>query len=523
MPFEHPLVNQQTINWVNKHGTFDRSDVTRFLPVASPSGDALDRWQRVGEVLQAIVQYAFDNNEPLRPDGSRWSLSNIAQPDKLALSLAAHDVCVQVPALWVSQAYQAQLQQNELTPMLVSGSMKLHRLNRTLATFNLALQTSGASDGQTLAGACATGTHGAAIQVGAMHDTVRAVHLMVAPNRAVLIQAVSRPLTAVAGEDLTQWLGFPTELISDDTLFHAALVHLGSLGLVLNMVVETVPLYYLTRSIVPHQNNDMAWKAALQNPASANPTPYHFEVVVNPYAPLPSRQPRAWVISMDKTRFSGQPGIDVRPTIPEPPNPDLLGIIAHLLDIIDTPLGNSAFRKNVTRVLVDRFGAERSERQALPGVMFGPTGLPEGRGNSIEFAFDVQHALTGVESILTVLREQLRKEGRQFPGALGVRFVRSSEALLATNISDRTCFIELPSVDTAEVPLIFTACGEALEGAGIRFGCHWGQIHLNTPERIEAWWGPRAQQWKDARETLLTDATARTVFASPILADTGLA
>ena len=70
---------------------------------------------------------------------------------------------------------------------------------------------------------------------------------------------------------------------------------------------------------------------------------------------------------------------------------------------------------------------------------------------------------------------------------------------------------------------IFAACGVALHANGIVFGCHWGQTHLNTPERVEAWWGHRAQQWRAARAQLLPDATSRTVFASRILADTGLA
>ena len=56
MPFHHPHVKQQTIDWMNKHGTFTQPTVTRLLPVASTSSDSLARWQRVGEVCQAVVQ-----------------------------------------------------------------------------------------------------------------------------------------------------------------------------------------------------------------------------------------------------------------------------------------------------------------------------------------------------------------------------------------------------------------------------------------------------------------------------------
>lgn len=520
MPFEHPHVNQQTIDWINKHGTHERTGVTRLLPIASAAG-GLARWRRVGEVLKAIVQYAFDQREPLRPDGSRWSLSNIGMPARLALSLAVHDVCDQLPETWVSPAYQAQLAQEGMTPMLVSGSMKISHLNRTLDIQDLALQTSGASNGQTLAGACATGTHGAALRVGAMHDTVRAVHLMIAPNQTVLIQPGAEPLTANAASDLTHWLDLPTRLVSDDTLFRAALVHLGSLGLVLNMVVETVPLYYLTRTSVPYTNRDSGWREALQRPSRGEVEAHHFEVVLNPYRSLPSSQPHAWVISMDAARFNQQPDVEIRPTIPDAPNPDTIGILSHLLDLIDSRLSNPTFRKFVTKQLVNLYGDENKVERALPGVMFGPTATPERRGDSLEFALDAQHALTAVEAILDRLWVEL-KDGNQFPGVIGVRFVRSSQALLAANLAETTCYIELPALRTNEVKGIFAACGEALNGVQVPFGCHWGQTHLNNPPRVDAWWGERAQQWRAARRELLDTETARTVFASPILAETGL-
>lgn len=520
MPFQHPHVNQQTIDWINKHGTHERSGVTRLLPIASAAG-GLARWRRVGEVFKAIVQYAFDNREPLRPDGSRWSLSNIGMPVNLALSLAVHDVCDQLPESWVSPAYQTQLAQGDITPMLVSGSMKISRLNRTLDIQALALQTSGASNGQTLACACATGTHGSALRVGAMHDTVRAVHLMIAPDQAVLIQPASAPLTDDAAGDLEDWLEIPTRLISDDALFRAALVHLGSLGLVLNIVVETVPLYYLTRTSVPYGNRDAGWREALQRPRTGAVNAYHFEVVLNPYPSLPSHTPRAWAISMDAARFAQQPGVEIRPTVPEAPNPDTIGILTHLLELIDIRVGNPTFRKFVTKQLIKLYGDEEKVERALPSVMFGPTATPERRGDSIEFALDAQHALTATEAILDRLWHELRN-GNQFPGVIGVRFICNSDALLATNLAETTCYIEMPTLRTDEVKGIFEVCGEALDGARVPFGSHWGQTHLNTPARVEAWWGERAQQWRTARHELLDNATARTVFASRILADTGL-
>jgi len=520
-----PNVQTQTIDWMNEHGTFKRKSVERYLPIASTSRDLVDQWRRVGSVLQDILGFAFKNGTPLRADGSRWSLSNIAQPEKLALSLAAHDVAEEIPSGWRSAAYGASLAQAKLTPMLVSGSMKIQRLNRALALRNLAVQTSGASDGQTLAGACATGTHGAALRLGALHDTLRAVHLMVAPQQAVLVQPASGPLTAQSAADLSNWFGFPTTLVSDDVLFGAAQVHLGSLGLVLNAVVETRPLYYWTEVTTGHA--DDAWRRVLAeaSPASVaghDKNPNYLQVILNPFKPLPVDSKKAWVTSMTDTLFTNQAGVETRPEAATAPNPDLMAILASLTDFDDIGFTDAALRKRLTQELIARYGDKKRTRRALPGVLFGPTALPRGRGASVEFVVEGSQAEPAASALLRALEAQ-RKAANQFSGAIGIRFVKGSSALLAPNARPLSCFLELPGVRTQEIAGIYAACGKALTAQGIPFGCHWGQHLVEIKKRLSTWWGDsRAQAWRNARAELLPDAKARAVFASPILKTAGL-
>jgi hypothetical protein len=518
-------VTTQTIDWRNEHGTYSRKGVERYLPIASTSRELLDQWRRVGSVLKDIVGHAFRTAQPLRPDGSRWSLSNIAQPTKLALSLAAHDVAEEIPLSWRSAAYTAALGASKLTPMLVSGSMKIQRLNRALALRNLALQTSGASDGQTLAGACATGTHGAALRLGALHDTLRAVHLMVAPQRGVLVQPANGPLTQQAAKDLSLWLDFPTELVSDDALFGAAQVHLGSLGLVLNAVVETRALYFWNEVRTPHA--DAAWRRVLaeQSPASVAghaKNPSYLQVVLNPFTPLPVESQRAWVMSMTDTLFTNQTDVETRPEASVAPNPDLMEILADLVDFDDITFTDAAIRKRLTSELIGRYGSKKQTRKGLPGVVFGPTALPRGRGASVEFVVDGAQAEAAALAIMLALNAQ-RKSGNQFMGAIGIRFVKGSSALLAPNARAMSCFLELPGIRTKEIPAIYAACGSALTNQGIAFGCHWGQHLVDIKRSLTTWWGPeRTQAWRDARAQLLPDANARLVFASPVLKTAGL-
>lgn len=514
----------QTITWINEHGTYKKPGVTRILPIAA-AGDTYARWRRVGEVLQEVVGRAFQFNEPLRADGSRWSLNQIGVPTNWALSLAAHDVLEQVPDTWLSAAYQAELAQRDRVPMLISGSMKIGRINRFLALRDLALQTSGASDGQTLAGASTTGTHGAAIRFGAIHDSFSAIHIMVGPSQAVLVQPSSKPLKKAAAASLTSWLGFSTEVISDDAVFEAAIVGLGSMGLVLNVVVEAEPLYFLTSVTTPH--TDDKWWDVLRSMSPAgiagHPTdPWHLEVLATPYEQKPKTAPRAWVKTMIKTPYEDQPGVEIDPSHARRPNPDLIGMIAGASAFLDGTMTNAAFRAAITAQMIERYNQVKSVHRALPGVMFGPTALPKGQGQSIEFVVDGRAAALAVETLLQGLRSELGK-GRQFLGGIGIRFVGRSRATLAPNNKSPTCFIELPAIRAKETAKIYDACGAALSAAGVDFGCHWGQYLTGTKESLKTYWSESERQsWINARKKLLPTAKARRIFASRILGPAGL-
>lgn len=515
----------QSGDWSNEHGTFVRKNIRRLLPIASP-GSPLERWRAVGTAVNEAVTHAFTKNEPLRVDGGRWSLSKVGLPQKLALSLAAHDVLERVPNSWLGAAYSAQLGSEELTPMLVSASMKIERINRLLTMANLALRTSGASNGQTFAGATSTGTHGAALHFGAVHDMIRAVHLMTGPNRAVLVQPASKPLKAQARASLEHWLGIPTELISDDAVFEAARVGLGSMGVILDYVIECEPLYFLTQTATSHVA-DAPWKQVLATRSAAflgphSPQPFNLAVQLSVYKQHPAAKPRAWVSSSIKTRFTGQAGVEIDPSHPLRPNPDLISLVARLGEHLGTSVFNPVFRAAITAELVAQHGEGVSVRRALPGVLFGPTGLPRGQGHSVEFVVDAALALPAVETILDRVRTEFLA-GRQLLGAMSVRFVGRSSATLAPNTKAPSVFIEIPSIRTPETAGIYDACAQALTAAGIPFGCHWGQYLVGTRKSLENYWSTaQRDSWLAARKKLLPTEKARRIFASAILKGAGL-
>jgi hypothetical protein len=535
MPAKHPALKAHANNeWRDVHCANDAVRCVRYeiTPQAStPTGRLAD----VGGALAAVLQHAFDEQLTVRAGGGRWSLSNIGRPKDLLLDIANHRSVGAVADTWLSAAYAKDAQKAGVTPMFIAAGVTVNVVNRELAKKKLALQTSGASDGQTFAGAIATGTHGADMKVGALHDTVLALHVVVSPTSSFLIQPASAPLTQKAADTLARWFGIPCELKSDELLFRAARVHLGSLGVVLNVIVETVPLYYLLRRTSVHRDGDARWRAVLtsrhpngadeQHPAN----PDTLALVLHPYLPMPETEPRAFLTSMTKLRYGGQAGVstEIGPTSLKSDLADLIPGLVHLFeDDVELP-GNPILRLITSSQLRSIYGSGFSKKSALPGVMFGPPDFlgidfDPIRGASAEYVFNATQARAAVTTILDTLAAQVAA-GNQYLGGIGVRFVKGSNALLAPNAKQTNCFVELQSLHTDELPALHTAIGKALTKAGIAYCGHWGQLAMNTPAVVKSWWAPEnVAAWNAARVTLLPTAKARKIFASPILASAGL-
>jgi hypothetical protein len=408
--------------------------------------------------------------------------------------------------------------------MVIENGALIADINQALGQAGLALQTSGAADGHRLAGCIATGTHGSAISIGAVHDTVRAVYLLVAPDRGVLVQpAAARPFT----DDLANWFatktGLTTQSLADDDAFFAAQVSLGSVGFVHSLVVETVPLYRLRGRMVPRPLGDKVVLDAIQsmNTAPLHPDipdrPYHFSVLINPYVGAGS--PGMFVGLYWKVGVDGAPFAGPDPALPMVPS-DTANFIASLIKLLDGPVAGPIIEHIISSVLAGQNPA-RDFPPAFPGQVFGPTTLPAGRGMSTEIVVDQTRAVDAIVALLRAIDVQ-RAQGRHLLGAMGVRFVPGTGALLGMNIAAMNCYIELGSLGNDNVPLIHQACWAALDAAGIPYTCHWGQQHRLDEAHLRAYFGGRVDRWKAARDKLLQTSTAKAVFSAPTLATVGL-
>src|SRR2546421_6534637 len=269
--------------WRNKHENVQRQVARLYTP--------WNRWENGSEPaehvfraglagLQTIIIEAEGAGRRLRPLGGSWSLSEVA---------ATNDFLVDTKALNVIQAPLPA--RHGADPgraarlVFVQCGASVFEINQKLEAANLGLETSGASNGQTFAGAISTGTHGAANQVGAMQECVLGLHVLRAGGEAVWLERADAP---VVSAEFLAVLGDPP-VVRDTSLFRAALVGVGTFGFIHAVVFEADPIYLLERTIRVFDLDavrpalDTLDVGGLGLPDGAA-LPFHFEVVVNPYA-----------------------------------------------------------------------------------------------------------------------------------------------------------------------------------------------------------------------------------------------
>src|SRR6185369_11141991 len=119
----------------------------------------------------------------------------------------------------------------------VEAGIEIGALNTLLASKQLALRSLGGRNGQSLAGAISTSTHGGDINEPPLPQFVRAIHLVAVSGQEFWIERESDPIT----EDnrLRPVLPCPdTQPIRNDELFNAVVVSCGRFGIIYAFVVE---------------------------------------------------------------------------------------------------------------------------------------------------------------------------------------------------------------------------------------------------------------------------------------------
>lgn len=524
MSFPH-TERTENVHWTNFHGTVSRDVAEELRPTLAAGQPSTD----YGSALRAILQDSFSRGIPLRTIGARWSLSEVGAPGARTLEPSDLNRVSLLANGFAKGSFAAHLTATGSRAALIEGGTHVFRVNQELGRLGYALRTSGASDGHRMAGMIATGTHGSALHVGAVHDTVKALHVVIAPDKAVLLQpahndpaaaASDAPFAGELAQVLTERSGIPTELVADDDLFFAAVVSLGSFGVVHSVIVDVAPLYVFSGDVVSYAADDARLRALVQtlDPTVVGQTadPYHLALVVVPYA---SDDKAVYVTSLGASPLGAKPYLSARPQASV--------LTSNVADIIAKLVGK--LDNFATAPLVEKFLNDQAKdtyktlqvKGAFASQVFGPTRLPPGVGTSSELCFAHADAWPALEVIRATIRREAN-HGRHLLSGINVRFVPATRALLGMNMHAMNCFIEMPTIHASYTEQLYRNIWAALDAAGLKYAFHWGQVQALTPARVVSYYGERVERWKAARAAFLTPA-ARTIFASPILTAAGLA
>src|SRR5687768_3927244 len=460
-----------------------------------------DTYNQATKELQGIIQTCVQDGKSLRAHGSLWSLSTVAVTDGRLVDSTALRLAFEVPHALTDPAYGG----DSAKLRFIECGNSVAALNDYLFAGGLSIKGCGSNNGQTVVGALSTGTHGSAYQFGAMQEMVVGLHLVTGPSKHVYLERKSSP---VMQPGFAQSIG--AEFIRDDTLFNAALVSLGSFGIIHGVMIETRELFLLNAVRFRHPY-DAALKAAI---AACDPTliplpaeadavprdkPYHFEIFFNPNEGTPPAE--AILLIMYESTF------DPGHYDPPPWNAGEPGLGASGLDIMGALVGRipSPLNKVAVPLLnaqVNQEFAPYFKKAVIRDLFRGEKTL--GRTLACGVGMPLVHAIEAMEIAFKVYEES----DAVLPLILSHRFVKGTNALLGFTRFDTTVVMEMDAVNTSQTRAYFERVWDALDAAGIPFTLHWGKYNtFLTPARVRSRYGDAAvEQWLASRKILLPDA-----------------
>lgn len=197
--------------------------------------------------LVNVVRRASADGHMLHVVGSGWGFENIAHSTDWMVSLRRLNKPLSavldgaLNARWAANQAAGQ-------DMLfhVEAGASVADVNDLLAARGLAMPTLGGANGQAIAGAISTGTHGGDVELPPLADAVMAMHLVTEGGRELWIERASEPITddAALGAVLTRSCA-DTEIVRNDDVFNALLVAFGRFGVIYAYVLRVRPAFRL--------------------------------------------------------------------------------------------------------------------------------------------------------------------------------------------------------------------------------------------------------------------------------------
>jgi L-gulonolactone oxidase len=317
----------------------------------------------------------------------------------------------------------------------VQAGITIRELNAVLDRCGLAFENLGDIDGQTIAGAISTGTHGTGSRLGNLPSQIREIEMMLADGQLVTLDANTFP-----------------------DAWNAARVSLGALGVITEVTLHTVPAFRLLGV-----ERQIPLDFMLENLDRMAAEHDHLDMYWFPYAD------NAFVRYNDRTDDPVTPRSEARRYFDQVVfiNGGMQGFAR---------MGR-AFPSLVPRLnRVETMMARSTRRVDVSHRIFTSPRMV--RFTEMEYAIPREQAVEALRAVRASIHRSLMPIS--FP--IEVRFVAADDALLSPGYGRDSCYVAFHVFDGMEYEAYFRMVEDIMDGFGGR--PHWGKQHFQTHETL---------------------------------------
>lgn len=235
------------------------------------------------ENLVWILEKAEEDGKAVKAVGSGWSIEDIAVSQEWVVDInqLSNRITTLIDGNTISNAVTSanrtlHLDSTADSFVHVEAGIKIIDLNRMLQGLGLSMITLGGAQGQTIAGAIATSTHGSDIEHPPIPDLVEAIHLVTNGGREYWIEASSTPFTDNNDQLLDTLSCSEITIIRDDKLFNSVKVSVGRFGVIYSYVFRVTNTFRTTEWA-----NKMSWSSVSEKLVEGIDSGNLFETIVD--------------------------------------------------------------------------------------------------------------------------------------------------------------------------------------------------------------------------------------------------
>lgn len=497
------IVKEGGFEWKNLHETYKQNITDLYHLANETTGDALDIYKDTTKGIQGVIAGAIKSHTPLRPLGGNWSLSPITATNGIILNTKLLNIIFPIGA----SNKHAEFAGDTDNLFLAQCGAAVWELSAFLHQRGRSLPASGASNGQTIAGAIATGTHGAGISFGAHQEAVVGLHIITGPDTSIWLERASVPVMA---DSFAAMLN--ATVVRDDNAFNAAVVSFGAFGFIHGVMIQAEP-EYLLESYLRRVPFDDAFKKQVtkldfiyDKLPYKDEVPFHFGALINPYdidngvyMTVMYKRPYRTDYTPPKPNGEGiGPGDDA---------PCFMGKLSDVIPASVPLLANTVIGKSLTPF---------EQKEGTLAETFSNT-LLRGKVASAAVGFSPEHTAKVMDMLMT-----LNKSAGPFVGVFAFRFVKSSKATMAfTRFAPVTCVLELDGVQSKGTLKFYEAVWAAMDKEGIPYTFHWGKMNTLTADKLKQMYGTSLDDFLAQRAKYVDPATLR-IFNNDTLNNWGI-